>query len=103
MYWCRHADVITASLAEWLRRPPREREIRVQIPLATGFFRGRVIFGVESKFDTPVATLPCRYRVSAGTGWPGVVTGKGRKFDLQLVSQCGSTSNCLSRSVPEIH
>ena len=24
------------------------------------------------------------------------------KFDLQLLSQCGSTSNCLSRSVPEI-
>ena len=25
------------------------------------------------------------------------------KFDLQLLSQCGSTYNCLSRSVPEIH
>ena len=25
------------------------------------------------------------------------------KFGLQLLSQCGSTSNCLSRSVPEIH
>ena len=24
-------------------------------------------------------------------------------FDLQLLSQCGSTYNCLSRSVPEIH
>ena len=24
-------------------------------------------------------------------------------MDLQLVSQCDSTSNCLSRSVPEIH
>ena len=24
-------------------------------------------------------------------------------FDLQLLSQCGSTQNCLSRSVPEIH
>ena len=26
-----------------------------------------------------------------------------RKFDLQLLSQCGSTYNCLSRSIPEIH
>ena len=24
-------------------------------------------------------------------------------MDLQVLSQCGSTSNCLSRSVPEIH
>ena len=35
----------------------------------------------------------CQYTV---TGWDG-------KFDLQLLSQCGSTSNCLCRSVPEIH
>ena len=35
----------------------------------------------------------CKYTV---TGWDG-------KFDLQLLSQRGSTSNCLSRSVPEIH
>ena len=35
----------------------------------------------------------CQYTV---TGWDG-------KFDLQLLSQCGSTCNCLSRSVPEIH
>ena len=28
----------------------------------------------DFKIGTPVATLPgaCRYRVSAGTGWPGV-------------------------------
>ena len=70
-------------------------------------FRGPVI---------PV-TLPGarRYRVSAGTGRPGIsirwptysgyntVTGWDGKFDLQLLSQCGSTSTCLSRSVPEIH
>ena len=35
----------------------------------------------------------CQYTV---TGWDG-------KFDLQLLFQCGSTSNCLGRSVPEIH
>ena len=34
----------------------------------------RDFFGVESKIGTPVATLPgaWRYRVSAGTGRPGV-------------------------------
>ena len=29
-----------------------------------------------------------------------ILTGK---FHLQLISQCGNTSNCLSRSVSEIH
>ena len=31
------------------------------------------------------------------------VTGWDRKFDLQLLSQCGSTYNCLSIPIPEIH
>ena len=31
------------------------------------------------------------------------VTWRDRKFDLQLLSQCGSTYTCLSRPVPEIH
>ena len=31
------------------------------------------------------------------------MNGCGRKFDLQLLSQCGLTLNCPSRSVPEIH
>ena len=31
-----------------------------------------------------------------------IVTGSDRKFDLHPLSQCGSTYNCLSRSVPEI-
>ena len=31
------------------------------------------------------------------------MTGCNGKFDLQLLSQCGRTYNCLSRSVPEIH
>ena len=54
------------------------------------------------KIDTPVATLPgqhwdwlarCQY----------IVTGLGRKFDLQLLSRCGRQYICQSRSVPEIH
>ena len=46
---------------------------RVRIPLAPGFFRGRVI-PVTLKIGTPVASLPgvWRYRVSAGTGRPCV-------------------------------
>ena len=45
---------------------------RVRIPLAPGFFRGRHTSDLQ--ISTPVATLPSawRYRVSAGTGWPGV-------------------------------
>ena len=35
----------------------------------------------------------CQYTVA---GWDG-------KFDPQLLSQCGSTLNCLRRSVPEVH
>ena len=31
------------------------------------------------------------------------LTGWDSKFDLPRLSQCGSTYNCLSRSVPEIH
>ena len=39
----------------------------------------------DLKIGTPVATLPgtWHHKVSAGTGWGG-------KFDLQLLSQCGS-------------
>ena len=60
----------TASLAEWPRRPPRERKIPGSNPACAG------IFWVEScsdlKIGTPVATLPgaWRYRVSAGTVGP---------------------------------
>ena len=46
---------------------------RVRIPLAPGFFRGSS-HTIDLKIVTPVATLPgawC-YRVSAGTGRPGV-------------------------------
>ena len=52
----------TASLAEWLKRLESGRS-RVPIPHATDLNTG-----------TPVATLPgaWRYRVSVGTGWPGV-------------------------------
>ena len=61
----------------------------------------------DLKTGCPVATLPgawC-YRVSPGAGLPQYlynVSGWDRKFDLQLLSQCGSTYSCVSRSVPEV-
>ena len=63
----------TASLAEWLRRPPRERKIPGSNPTFAGIFGG-LSHTSDFKIGTPVATLPgaWRYRVSAGTGWPGV-------------------------------
>ena len=63
----------TASLARWLRRPPRERKVPGSNPACAGIFSGP---SHTSDFNngTPVATLPgaWRYRVSAGTGRPGV-------------------------------
>ena len=63
----------TASLASWLRRPPRERKIRGLNPACDGIFLGSSHTG-DLKIGTPVATLPgaWRDRVSIGTGRPGV-------------------------------
>ena len=51
----------------------RAEDTRVRIPLALGFFSG-LSHTSDFKIGTPVATLPgaWRYRVSAGTGRPGV-------------------------------
>ena len=52
---------------------------------------------------------PARHLTLYGQRWDWLarrqytLTGWGRKFGLQLLSQCGSTHNCLSGSVPEIH
>ena len=62
---------MTASLALWLRRPLQERKILGTNP--AWIFSGSSHTS-DLKIGTPVATLPgawC-YRVSAGTGWPGV-------------------------------
>ena len=55
------------------RRPPRERKIPGLNPACTGIFSGSSHTS-DSKIGTPVAILPgaWRYRVSAGTGRPGV-------------------------------
>ena len=63
----------TASLAQWLRRPPRERKSPSSIPARAGIF-SEWSHTSDLKIGTPVATLPgawC-YRVSTGTDWPGV-------------------------------
>ena len=56
-----------------LRRPPRERKIPGSNPACAGIFSGSSHTS-DLKIGTPVATLPgaWRYRVSAGTGGPGV-------------------------------
>ena len=56
-----------------VRHPPRERKIPGSNPAGGGIFSG-LSHTSDLKIGTPVATLPgawC-YRVSAGTGWPGV-------------------------------
>ena len=68
------------SLSTWdrlvslvVRRPPRERKITGSNPVCAGIFSGSSHTS-DLKIGTPVATLPgaWRYRVSTGTGRPGV-------------------------------
>ena len=56
-----------------VRCPLRERKIPGSNPACAGIFSG-LSHTSDSKIGTPVATLPgtWRYRVRAGTGWPGV-------------------------------
>ena len=56
-----------------VRRPPRERKIPGWNPACAGIFSGSS-HTRDSKIGTPVASLPgaWRYRVSVGTGRPGV-------------------------------
>ena len=56
-----------------VRRPPQERKIPGSNPACAGIFSGSSHTS-DFKIGTPVATLPgtWRYRVSTGTGWPGV-------------------------------
>ena len=56
-----------------VRRPPRERKVPGSNPAWDGVFSGSSHTS-DLNIGTPVATLPGarRYRVSAGTGWPGV-------------------------------
>ena len=64
---------LTVSLAEWLRRLPWERKILGLNPAFAEIFPGSSHTS-DLKIGSPVATLPGAwlYRVSVGTGWPGV-------------------------------
>ena len=79
---------------------------QVQIPLATGFFQ---VESYQWLINWHSSGYPARRLALKGQrrDWSArcqyTVTGWGRKFDLQLLFQCGSTQNCLCRSVPEIH
>ena len=100
-------DTHTASFTLWLRSPPAERKILGSNPDWAEILPGSSHTS-DLKIGTPVATLQgvwclqgqcwdwsarCQYTM---TEWDG-------KFGLQLLFQCGSTYNCLSRSVPKIH
>ena len=65
---------ITTLLASWLRRPPWEWQTQVRILLSAWGLSG-LGHTSDLKIDTPVATLSgtWRYRVSTGTGGPGVL------------------------------
>ena len=56
-----------------VRRPPRERKVQGSNPACAGIFSGSSHTS-DFKLDTPAATLTgaWRYRVSTGTGRPGV-------------------------------
>ena len=56
-----------------VKGPPRERKVPGSNPACTGIFSGSSHTS-DLKIGTPVATLPgaWRYRVSTGTGRPGV-------------------------------
>ena len=69
--------------------PDQLRSERENVTLRFLFFFVLFCFGFVFVF-LPYG-LQARSRTLTVTGW-------GRKFDLQLLSQCGSTYNCLSRS-----
>ena len=98
----------TDSVAKWLRRPSESERSRVRIPLSTGFFRVES-YHYQLLKKLALQWLPCQAPgiIGLALGLVGLVSAYcdwvSRKFDLQLLSQCGSAYNCLSRSVPEVH
>ena len=65
-------EIVVASLAQWVRRPPPEQKTRGSIPaISMGIFLGPVITGDLQKNGTPVATLQgaWHYRISVRTAW----------------------------------
>ena len=71
--WWSGTERETTSLAEWLRHPPQGQKTLGSKPTCARIFSGSSHTS-DLKIGTPVATLPgaWRYRVSTGTGQPGV-------------------------------
>ena len=72
--WCIHVSCHRDCLVGLVVRcPPRERKVLGSNPACAGIFSGSSHTS-DLNIGTPVATLPSawRYRVSAGTGQPGV-------------------------------
>ena len=90
-----------------VRCPPGERKIPGSNPGWAGIFSGSSHTS-DLKMGTAVATLSgaWRYRVSAGTGLPGVSIlrlGEVTRLICNFYLSVATRKNCLSRSVPEIH
>ena len=68
-----HQELLLCFVGLVVRRPPRERKVPGSNPACAGIFSGSSHTS-DLNIGTPVATLPgaWRYRVSAGTGQPGV-------------------------------
>ena len=71
--WSDHPSWLFIERQQPLPPWPSERKILGSNPACAGIFPGSSHTS-DLKIGTPVATLPGagRYRVSAGTGWPGV-------------------------------
>ena len=84
-----------------VRCPPRERKVPGSNPACAGIFSGSSHTS-DLNIGTPVATLPgaWRYRVSAGTGQPGVSILWLGEMEGWI---CSFYLSDLCRSVPEIH
>ena len=103
-FWvsCKDGTVLCYLSLEKLRLPD------ISYYLSNGRFLIHIGIG-RKELNSVLHRLPCQgawgYRVSAGNVWPcvGLLSGCDRKFDLQLLSQCGSSYNCLLGSVNEIH
>ena len=90
-----------------VRRPPRERKVPGSNPACGGIFSGSSHTS-DLNIGAPVLTCQAPGVIGSALGLVGPVSVycdwvRWKIFDLQLLSQCDSTSNCLSRSVPEIH
>ena len=97
----------TRLVGREVRRPLRQRQSWVRFELSSWIFFQVVSY--HSLKNGYSSVYPARRLVLEGRLWGWLsrcqctVTGWDRKFDLQLLPQCGSTHNCPSRSVPEIH